>query len=100
MNGMRHTVLRDSRLQRDDTSDVRSVRRRSDVAEDDFVHVGRLQSGSVQSGDEGDSTELTWAISGRSPFMAKVMGLFINMDKLVGKDFERGLENLRSVVEK
>ena len=49
---------------------------------------------------KGDSTELTWAMSGRSPFMAKVMGLFINMDKLVGKDFERGLENLRSVVEK
>jgi uncharacterized protein YndB with AHSA1/START domain len=46
------------------------------------------------------STEVTWAMHGPSPFMAKLMGLFINMDKMIGKDFETGLANLRSVTER
>lgn len=48
----------------------------------------------------GDSTNVTWAMSGASPFVAKVMGVFMSMDKMVGKDFEAGLANLKAAAEK
>lgn len=44
-------------------------------------------------------TTLTWEMTGTSPFMFKLMGLFMNMDTMIGKDFEKGLANLKSVVE-
>jgi hypothetical protein len=49
---------------------------------------------------QGDNTNVTWAMFGRQPFMLKVMGLFMSMDKMVGKDFETGLANLKSLTEK
>ena len=48
----------------------------------------------------GDSTEVTWAMYGPSSFMAKVMHVFISMDKMMGKDFEAGLANLKTVAER
>jgi hypothetical protein len=47
----------------------------------------------------GDATTLTWAMNGASPFMSKVMQVFINMDTMIGKDFETGLANLKDVAE-
>jgi len=48
----------------------------------------------------GDSTEVTWAIHGPSPFMSKVMGLVMDMDKMIGGDFEVGLANLKALSER
>ncbi|MCV3211788.1 SRPBCC family protein [Mesorhizobium sp. YC-39] len=48
----------------------------------------------------GNNTAVTWAMHGRYPFIAKLMGIFINMDRMVGKDFETGLANLKSAAEK
>ncbi len=42
-----------------------------------------------------DGTELAWAMFGPSPFVSKVMGVFFDMDKMVGKDFEAGLVALK-----
>ncbi|MBZ6076076.1 SRPBCC family protein [Microvirga puerhi] len=47
----------------------------------------------------GGKTTVTWAMYGPSPFIAKLMGLFINMDTMIGKDFEAGLSNLKAVAE-
>jgi len=47
----------------------------------------------------GDSTQVTWAIHGPSPFTSKVMGVVFNMDKMIGKDFEAGLAALKTVSE-
>lgn len=44
------------------------------------------------------ATDVTWAMEGPSAFSHRVMGLFMNMDKMIGKDFERGLENIRGAV--
>jgi uncharacterized protein YndB with AHSA1/START domain len=44
-------------------------------------------------------TEVIWTMRGDSPFMTKVMGVFSSMDKMVGPDFEKGLAQLKSVVE-
>ena len=49
---------------------------------------------------QGDSTNVTWAMHGPNPFMAKLMQVFLNMDKLVGSEFETGLANLKGVAEK
>jgi hypothetical protein len=47
----------------------------------------------------GDSTNVTWAMEGPRPFMVKLMGVFMNMDKMVGRDFEAGHANLKSIAE-
>jgi hypothetical protein len=49
---------------------------------------------------KGDVTNLKWEMRGRTPFMFKVMHMFFNMDKMVGKDFDAGLANLKAIVEK
>ncbi len=49
---------------------------------------------------EGDATRVTWAMEGASPFMFKLMGLVINMDNMIGKDFETGLASLKTEAEK
>jgi uncharacterized protein YndB with AHSA1/START domain len=48
---------------------------------------------------QGDATNLTWAMHGPLVFMAKVMHLFINIDNMIGKDFEAGLANLKRLTE-
>jgi hypothetical protein len=48
---------------------------------------------------DGSQTAVTWSMSGTNNFMAKAFGLFMNMDKLVGGDFEKGLTQLKSVAE-
>ena len=48
----------------------------------------------------GDSTTVTWAMYGPSPYVAKVMGTFFDLDKMIGDDFEAGLAALKTVAEK
>src|SRR5262245_51620558 len=48
---------------------------------------------------EGDQTAVTWSMTGNNNFMAKAFCLFVNMDKMVGGDFEKGLTQLKQVVE-
>ena len=47
----------------------------------------------------GDMTEVTWSMYGSHIFLGKVMGLFFNMDAMIGKEFETGLAKLKSVTE-
>ena len=49
---------------------------------------------------QGDATLVTWAMSGPAPFLSKLMQVFINMDSMVGKDFEAGFAGLRKLTEK
>jgi len=49
---------------------------------------------------EGAATRVTWAMTGDNNFMAKAVGLVMNMDRMVGRDFEQGLASLKAVVEK
>ncbi|MBZ9851400.1 SRPBCC family protein [Mesorhizobium sp. CA14] len=48
----------------------------------------------------GDGTTITWAMRGARPFIAKLMGVFMNFDALIGKDFEAGLDKLRRLTER
>ena len=49
---------------------------------------------------KGAETELTWAMHGPAPLMNKVMSTVMNLDKMVGSDFEVGLANLKALAEK
>ena len=42
---------------------------------------------------------MTWSMSGKNNFLARAMCLFMNMDKMVGGDFEKGLANLKAIAE-
>jgi Polyketide cyclase / dehydrase and lipid transport len=47
----------------------------------------------------GGATDVTWTMYGATPLLGKVMHVFINMDRMIGKDFETGLANLKKAVE-
>ena len=46
-----------------------------------------------------DGADVTWAMSGRQPFIGKLMSVFINTEKMVGGAFESGLAELKTKVE-
>jgi len=48
---------------------------------------------------EGNQTAVTWSMTGQKNFMAKALHLFMNMDRMVGGQFEKGLAQMKSVVE-
>jgi len=48
---------------------------------------------------EGERTAVTWSLDGRNSFIAKAMGLVMNMDRMIGDDFEKGLAQLQSIAE-
>ena len=49
---------------------------------------------------KGDRTEVTWAMHGPVPYLAKIVHLFIDMDRMVGGEFEAGLASLKAIAEK
>ena len=49
---------------------------------------------------QGDATSVNWLMHGPANFMSKIMQVFISMDRMVGKDFETGLANLKAAAEK
>ena len=49
---------------------------------------------------KGDDTNVTWALHGRVPYVAKIVHLFFDVDGMVGRDFEAGLAGLKGIVER
>jgi uncharacterized protein YndB with AHSA1/START domain len=47
----------------------------------------------------GGGTRVVWAMSGPSPYISKLIGVFMNFDKMIGNDFEAGLANLKVAAE-
>jgi hypothetical protein len=48
---------------------------------------------------EGNQTLVTWSMSGKNNFMGKAFGLIMNCDKMIGGDFEKGLAQMKSILE-
>ena len=48
---------------------------------------------------EGSGTTVTWSMSGKNNFIAKAMCMFMNMDEMVGGQFEKGLNSIKATVE-
>ncbi len=53
---------------------------------------------SIQS--SGNQSIVRWSVRGKNTFMGRLMCVFVDMDKLVGQMFEKGLSNLKNLVEK
>jgi hypothetical protein len=49
---------------------------------------------------KGETTDVTWAIFGPMPYMSKVLTMFCDMDSMIGKEFEAGLADLKTLAEK
>ena len=49
---------------------------------------------------QGNGSTVTWAMHGPMPYLNRLMTIFFDMDKTVGKDFEAGLANLKALAEK
>ena len=49
---------------------------------------------------EGERTLVTWSMSGKNNFIAKAMGLVMNMDQMIGGQFEKGLAEIKTLSEK
>lgn len=47
----------------------------------------------------GDKTDVTWTMVGKKNFVTKIFGVFFDMDKLIGADFEKGLVQMKPIVE-
>ena len=54
----------------------------------------------MQPERDAATTNITWLMHGPAPFMHKVMQVFMNFDKMISKDFEAGLANLKRLTEK
>jgi hypothetical protein len=48
---------------------------------------------------QGNQTAVTWSMEGRNNFLAKAINLFMNMDRMVGGQFERGLADMKKIAE-
>src|SRR5579872_881983 len=49
---------------------------------------------------DSSATNVIWVMQGPSPFMSKVMQVFMNFDAMIGRDFEAGLASLKKITEK
>lgn len=49
---------------------------------------------------QGDGTHVTWLMHGPANFMSRLIQVFINLDNMIGRDFEAGLANLKTITEK
>jgi hypothetical protein len=48
---------------------------------------------------QGDDTSVIWRMFGPASFMSRLMQVFMNLDRMIGKDFETGLANLKRLTE-
>jgi hypothetical protein len=67
----------------------------------DFIEPfeGHNMTDFVLTPKEG-GTEVRWVMFGPAPFISKLMGVFVSMDSMIGKDFEKGLAQLKVAAEK
>jgi hypothetical protein len=49
---------------------------------------------------DASATNVIWVMQGPSSFMSKMMQVFMDLDKMIGRDFEAGLANLKTLTEK
>jgi hypothetical protein len=80
----------EGRMTMTDTRPTQSVTMRLEFIKP-FAATNRVQFDLVPS---GTGTNVTWTMTGTNNFVTKAFDLFMNMDKMVGADFEKGLANL------
>ena len=56
-------------------------------------------SAAITAVPEGDGSRVTWSMDGTNNYLSKMMSVFVSMDRMIGKDFEKGLAQLKPVAE-
>ena len=64
-----------------------------------FASVNSTDFTFQSQGDKGEQTAVTWTMTGKNNFISKAFCLFMDMDKMIGGDFEKGLAQMKSLVE-
>jgi uncharacterized protein YndB with AHSA1/START domain len=64
-----------------------------------FAATNEAQFTFTPRGAGGEQTDVTWSMTGHNGFMSKAFCMFMDMDKLVGRDFEKGLASMKNVAE-
>lgn len=64
-----------------------------------FKPFAATDTASFKFAPDGRGTQVVWAMAGENNFAAKAMGIFMDMDKMIGGDFEKGLAQLKTVAE-
>lgn len=64
-----------------------------------FKPMSGVATTEFQLKPESNGTQVTWSMTGDKNYLSKVMCMFMSMDKMIGGDFERGLANLKALVE-
>ena len=49
---------------------------------------------------QGPATVVTWTMTGSTPFLAKIMHVFVDMDRMLGGEFESGLTAMKATAER
>jgi hypothetical protein len=49
---------------------------------------------------QGNATTMTWAMHGQMPLISKVICVFMDFDRMIGADMERGLKDLKALAER
>ena len=68
----------------------------------DVAFVKPFEGGNVSEfafKPDGPQTAVTWTMSGRNGFIGKAMCLFVDMEKMLGGDMEKGLAQMKAVAE-
>jgi len=68
----------------------------------DLQFLAPFESSSKASFDfkpSGSTVDVTWSMDGESNFMSKLFGTFVSMDAMIGKDFDKGLAQLKTLAE-
>jgi hypothetical protein len=54
----------------------------------------------VPTPEKAGSTTVTWTMDGPTPYVGKLIGVFVNTDTMIGREFETGLSNLKAIAER
>jgi hypothetical protein len=84
------------RMEITDTADLSRVRIQLDFLKPFEAH----NTAEFTLDAQGDATTVTWVMYGPTPYVAKIIHLFVSMERMVGKDFETGLANLKTLAER
>jgi hypothetical protein len=81
--------------------EVKDVRPERVTIQLDFIKPMRASNSALfDLAPDGAGTRVTWAMEGKETLLTKLMHVVINMDKMVGKDFEKGLADLKAQAER
>jgi len=66
----------------------------------DFIKPFKAQNRTVFTlVPDGEHTAVTWTMTGPKTILSKIMGIFVSMDTFVGKDFDKGLAQMKATIE-